>query len=114
MEVVSIWALILGVCGAIITVIGAIEKIMDVGKVVHEPNAEQDRRITTLENRCDTFDRYLQSDKQRITELEASLSMIMKVQFALLSHAINGNDLDKLKEVQSEMLTYLSQRGIHV
>lgn len=114
METISIWALILGVCGAIITVIGAIEKLVDMGKIVQEPNAEQNLRIAKLESRCDAFERYLEHDKKRIDDLESSLSMIMKVQFALLSHAINGNDLDKLKDVQSEMLTYLSQRGIHV
>lgn len=111
---IPMWTVILGICGGIITILNTVEKLVGAGKAINAPNHEQDRRITNLETRCDEFDRYLRADKQRIEDLEMSLSMLMKVEFALLSHAINGNDLDKLKDVQSEMLDYLSKRGISI
>lgn len=112
MEALPLWAIISGICGGIITILGALEKIMSAKKVITAPEREQDKRIASLEARCDAYDRYFDSDKQRISDLEISLSIMMRAEFALLSHAVNGNDVDKLKEAQTEMFNYLSQRGI--
>ena len=114
MDITTAWAIILAICGGILTIINAIEKIVGAGKALNAPNAEQDRRLAALEARCDKYDRYFDSDKQRISDLEQMLSVLMQAQFALLSHAINGNDLDKLKEVQGRMMDYLTKRGITV
>ncbi len=114
MESIPFWTAILAICGGIITIIGAVEKVVNAGKAINAPNAEQDRRIKELEERCDRYDQYFSSDKQRLNDLEQTLSILMQAQFALLSHAINGNDVDKLKTVQSSMLNYLTMRGISV
>lgn len=114
MELSAMWAIILAVCGGILTIINTIDKVVGAGKAINAPNEEQNRRIAALEVRCDKYDRYFDSDKQRIADLEQMLSVMMQAQFALLSHAINGNDTDKLKEVQSSMMGYLTHRGIKV
>jgi hypothetical protein len=114
MELSAMWAIVLAVCGGVLTIINTIDKIVGAGKAINAPNVEQDRRIAALEVRCDKYDRYFDSDKQRISDLEQMLSVLMQAQFALLSHAINGNDTEKLKEVQSHMMDYLTNRGIKV
>ena len=114
METIPYIAIILAICGGIITIIGAVEKIVNAGKFINAPNAEQDKRLDALEARCDKYDQYFSSDKQRLSDLEQSLSVLMQSQFALLSHAINGNDTDKLKKAQGDMLAYLTKRGISV
>lgn len=114
MEPATFWGIILAVCGGVITLINAIEKIVSAGKTINAPNVEQNRRIAALEERCDKFDRYFDSDKQRIADLEQMLAVLMQAEFALLSHAINGNDIEKLKQVQSTMMDYLTMRGITV
>lgn len=114
MELTAMWAIILAVCGGVLTIINAIEKVVGAGKALNAPNVEQDRRIAALELRCDRYDQYFDSDKQRLNDLEKSLSVLMQAQFALLSHAINGNDTEKLKEVQGTMMDYLTKRGISV
>ena len=114
MNLSTAWAIILAICGGLLTIINVVEKIIGAGKAFNAPNVEQDRRLAALEARCDKFDRYFNSDKQRIADLEQMLSVLMQAQFALLSHAINGNDTDKLKEVQSHMMDYLTMRGISV
>lgn len=114
MDLIPFWAVVLAICGGIVTIIGAIEKIVNAGKVINGPNAEQNRRIKALEERCDKFERYFMRDNQRLNDLEQSLSILMQGNFALLSHAINGNDVGKLKEVRDEMFDYLSKRGISV
>lgn len=114
MDAVPFWAVILAICSGIITVIGALEKIVNAGKTISAPNAEQNRRLSALEARCDQYDRFFNSDKQRIFDLEQMLAVLMQAEFALLSHAINGNDIEKLKQVQSSMMDYLTKRGISV
>lgn len=114
METIPYIAMILAICGGIITIIGAAEKIVNAGKFINSPNMEQDKRLDALEARCDKYDLYFSSDKQRLSDLEQSLSVLMQSQFALLSHAINGNDTDKLKTVRDTMLEYLTKRGISV
>ena len=114
MEAVPFWAVLLAICGGIVTIISAIEKIVNAGKVINSPNTEQNRRIKALEERCDKFEQYFFRDNQRLADLEQTLSILMRSQFALLSHAINGNDVDGLKKVHDEMLDYLSKRGMNV
>ena len=60
------------------------------------------------------FQSYFDSDKQRLSDLEQALSVLMQGTFALISHAVNGNDVDKLKKTQEEMMDYLTKRGIKV
>lgn len=114
MDVLPIWTVILGICGGIITIFGAVEKLISAKRAIHAPAAEQDRRIKALEERCDRFEQFFHSDKQRLNDLEQSLSVLMQGTFALLSHAINGNDVSKLREVRDNMFEYLSKRGISV
>ena len=114
MDPVVIWGIVLAVCGGVTTIINAVDKVVGAGKAINAPNVEQDRRIAALEVRCDKYDRYFDSDKQRIQDLEQMLSVLMQAQFALLSHAINGNDTDKLRKVQESMMDYLTKRGISV
>ena len=109
-----IWGIALTICGGLLTIMNLLEKIGKAKKAIDAPNEEQNRRIRDLEKKCEKYDGYFHSDKQRIADLEQSLSILMQCDFALLSHAINGNDTDKLKNVQSSMMNYLTQRGITV
>ena len=38
----------------------------------------------------------------------------MQAQFAILDHAIDGNDTEKLRSAKAKMMDYLTQRGISV
>lgn len=114
MEAIPFWAVLLALCGGIVTIISAIEKIVNAGKVINGPYTEHNRRIKALEERCDKFEQYFSRDNQRLADLEQTLSILLQAEFALLSHAINGNDVDKLKDVQSAMMEYLTKRGISV
>lgn len=114
LETLPYIAVILAICGGIITIIGAVEKIVNAGRFINSPNIKQNKRLDALEARCDKYDRFFDSDKQRLNDLEQSLSVLMQSQFALMSHAINGNDIDKLKKAHDDMLEYLTKRGISV
>ena len=112
----SIWLTIIGICGGIITIIGALEKIVSTGKAIGAPAAELTRRVSALEARCNEYERFFHSDKQRLTDLEQALSIMMQAQFALLSHAVDegGTGTGQLKEARERMLEYLTVRGIKI
>lgn len=114
MDLVPFWAVVLAICGGIVTIISAIEKIVNAGKIINSPYSEHNRRIKALEDRCDKFEQYFFRDNQRLADLEQTLSILLQAEFALLSHAINGNDVDKLKDAQTAMMDYLTKRGINV
>ena len=52
----------------------------------------------------------LDRDKNRIDSLEAGNKVICRGILALLSHEINGNSADKLKDAKDELTNYLIER----
>lgn len=52
----------------------------------------------------------LNKDKNRIDSLEAGNKVICRGILALLSHEINGNSSDKLKDAKDELTNYLIER----
>ena len=55
-------------------------------------------------------DTHLSNDKERIDALEEGQKAICRGVLALLSHEINGNSIDKLKEAHAELTDYLIER----
>ena len=102
------------ICALIVSIGAVIALFLKLRDRAIAPDKRQNERITKIEERLADYDRWLDSDKKRIEMLESALAMQMKCQFALLSHAINGNDIDKLKEVQGEMQEYLTTKGVRV
>lgn len=102
------------ICALIVSIGAVIALFVRLKDRATAPDRRQDERITQIEQKLADYDRYLDSDKRRIEALEQSISLNMKCQFALLSHAINGNDIDKLKTVQDEMQHYLAEKGVIV
>jgi len=50
--------------------------------------------------------------ERRVQNLEEMTEIMLKIQFALLNHAINGNATEELKAVQKEVQAYLSKAKI--
>ena len=55
-------------------------------------------------------DRKLNNDNRRIESIETADKVICRGILALLSHEINGNSIDKLKDSQKEITDYLIDR----
>jgi len=52
----------------------------------------------------------LSNDKERIDALEEGQKAICRGVLALLSHEINGNSIDKLREASTQITNYLIER----
>lgn len=117
----ELWPVVLAVCGAIITISGAIAVIVNFVHKVKEPNKKQDERISTLEknvkeinNHLERGDRHFLSDAERMSALEKEVKTTNKVIIeslqALTAHAIDGNNVTQLKASEKALNDYLLQK----
>ena len=114
----ELWSIVLAVCGAIITVSGSITVIVNFIHKAKEPNKIQNERIDKLEEIVETIndrlergDRHFLSDAERMSSIEHEVKTTNKVIIeslqALTSHAIDGNNVEKLKQSEKTLNNYL-------
>ena len=117
----EVWQLILVICGAIITVSGAISVIINLANKAKEPNKMQDQRIKALEEKVDEItgrlkegDKHFDSDSERMDVLERSMKetnqVIIESLQALTAHAIDGNNTQELREAKKRLDDYLIKK----
>lgn len=117
----DVWQLILVICGAIITVSGAISVIINLANKAKEPNKMQDQRIKALEEKVDEItgrlkegDKHFDSDNERMDALERSMKetnqVIIESLQALTAHAIDGNNTQELREAKKRLDDYLIKK----
>lgn len=82
--------------------------LMWVGKA-HAPEATQNERISALEKWREDVDRRLETGNQHFTSIDEGNRVTQRAILALMSHAINGNDIDKLKDARNELENYLTE-----
>lgn len=102
--------LILGICGAITCVSGAIAVIVKAVTAVKQPNKTQDQRLDSIEKRLDANDKLFEKDNRRIGTIEEGNRVTQRALLALLSHAINGNNTAELKKAEADLSEYLIRR----
>lgn len=110
-------ALILAVCGAIVTIsaaIGVVAKALDKARA---PEKEQNERLDAHEKRLNAHDEiiekfkeYFDNDDRRFKEIEKSNKITQSALLALLKHSINGNDTASLKEAEKSLEEYLIEK----
>lgn len=111
-------------CGAIITISGAIAVIVKMVNNIRKPEKKQNERLDAIEkeikeinDRLKDGNKRFQADKEHVDELEARMDetnlIIIKTLQALTSHAIDGNNTDKLVEANKELNNYLLSQLSH-
>lgn len=103
-------AMFLYICTAITTISAAVTVIaVWVGKA-KAPSAKQNMRIDKLETEMIQVKTMLDNDNRRFKEQELGNRVIQQALLALMSHAINGNDTDKLVEAKNRLEQYLIEK----
>ena len=69
--------------------------------------AEIDQKLATDKSRLDEHTRLLGTHQDKLTDIDRGNKVLCRGILALLSHEINGNSNDKLKESQQEITNYL-------
>lgn len=100
-------ASVLYICTAITTISAAVTVIAALISKMKAPNVRQNLRLDQIETRLDKLSNYLDNDNVRIKAIEEGNKVTQKAILALMSHAINGNDTDKLTEAKNSLEQYL-------
>jgi hypothetical protein len=109
-SVVWMAGLIMSVWG----VLGIIQKIIEMAK---KPEKNQNIRMDQHEvwlkehdEKIKEFEGFFRNDKTRLNQMEEGNRIQQKALLALLSHGIDGNNIEPLKKAKAEMEKYLINR----
>ena len=119
---------VLSVCGAIAGIGAAIAVLVKFNTFLKKPNHEQDvkieameEKITKMSGEVDAVKDLLASkdsqymdlfkrDKARLDAQENSMNMLLRANFALLGHALNGNNVEQMQSAFNDIQEYLFNR----
>lgn len=102
---------VLWICGGICTIAAAFTVINNAIVKAHAPEAQQNERLDALEAQVKKFAEYLDRDNRRLNSLDEGNRVTQQALLALMSHAINGNDIDKLSKAKDDLESYLINKG---
>jgi hypothetical protein len=91
---------ILWLAGAIVAIAGATKVIVGTIERLRMPNMTQNKRIEELERKS-------KIDYERLNKIEEGNIITQKAILALLSHGIDGNDIESMKQAKKELTNYL-------
>ena len=101
---------VLAVAGAISTLGGAANWVVKLVQVLKAPNAEQDKRLASLEKHMKEVDNYLAADKDRLDSIDESTRVTQRALLALLAHGIDGNHQKQMEDAKVELELYLIKK----
>ena len=112
------WTILMACCSALITISAAVAVIINAVKKLKEPENVQNREIKELQDKMKTFedrlkrhDEFFGNDNKRLLAIEEGNRVTQQAILALMQHAINGNDVDKLKKAEDDLKTYLINKS---
>ena len=99
------WTWFIAACAAFITLTNAWKALRDVRDA--SPNSRQNEILALHEERLKLIEERLEKGDSRFERIDTGSRVTQKALLALMSHAINGNDVDKLQNAKNELETYL-------
>lgn len=102
-------SLVIGLA-VLLLVVDVYIRVMTAVKTYREEKGRRNHPVDALEAKVDEHEEKLKKDYARLNELEEGNRIMMRAMMALLSHDINGNSDDKLKESLEEIQQYLINR----
>lgn len=101
---------VLALCSAIIVLSGAVHVVINLFSKMSAPNKMQNTRLDNIELRLDRHDEIFKRDLLRFEGLEEGNRVTQRAILALLSHGIDGNDIDELRVAKKELQEFLIKR----
>ena len=80
-------------------------------KAARAPSQKMNERVTAIEELCEDFKKFFANDKKRLDTMEAGERVMQRAMLALLSHGIDGNDVDSLKRAKADLQKFLIERS---
>ena len=98
---ISTWLQLLITVGAVVTL------FLTVGKAAQKPNQTQDQRLDEHDKRLRDIEERLDIGNKHFEQVDKGERVTQKALLAHMSHALDGNDVDKLKDAKDALETYL-------
>lgn len=118
LSIQEFWTILMACCSALITISAAVAVIINAVKKFKEPENVQNKKIEDLTNeiksieaRLSAHDEFFKNDNNRIAKIEEGNKVTQRALLALMAHAINGNDVDKLKKAENDLREYLINKA---
>lgn len=108
------WTILMACCSALITISAAVSIVISAIKKLKEPENVQNKKLEDISKKIDSIEarlkiheEYFNNDNRRISAIEEGNRVTQKALLALMSHAINGNNVDELKKAENTLREYL-------
>lgn len=101
---------ILAAFGAIACLGGGTAYLVKLYHWVTHPNDVQNKKIKEHDEMLKKHSEELESTEARITEMEEQDRLVMQALFALLSHGIDSNHTEEMKNAREQIQKYLIQK----
>ena len=109
--------LITFLCGAVVSIGAAVAIFVKIYDKIKAPEKAQDKRLELIELKLESHDKILEkyqefftNDDNRFKSIERSNKVTQNALLALLKHALNGNDVDALREAEKGLEAYLIEK----
>lgn len=103
MEIAAFFRVALYICGCVGIVAGAVAVIVAVINKVKKPTKILHERVDDIEDHIKDIDKFLENDKKAIESLTDKVNDMLKIELAHLDHQIEGNGIERMKEIRSEL-----------
>ena len=115
------WAVVLSVCGGIVTIAAVISIALKVKNYFKKPNIEQNEEIAKLKRKTTElednqramrveFMQFFKNDKNRLDAIEEGNRYMQRAMLALLSHNLDGNHTQQMEKARDDLHDYLIER----
>ena len=117
----QVWAVILSVCGGIVTISAAVSIGFKIRDHFKKPNIEQNEEIARLKKRQEDleenmrntkaeFMQFFRNDKNRLDAIEEGNRYMQRAMLALLSNTLDGNHKAQVEKARDDLHDYLIER----
>lgn len=106
----GLWALLLAGASALVMLVGAAEKVVQIVKAAKAPNVAQDKRLDELEEWRKNVDRILAADKSHLDNIDEGNRATQRALLALLDHGIDGNNIKQMQDAKEALQNHLINR----
>lgn len=114
----QLWKVMLTLCAGTVTISGAVAVVAKVVQKLKQPEAKQNERIANLEKqivaineRLEKGDIHFNEDGERMDSLEQTMKatnrIIIESLQALTAHAIDGQNMEGLRNAEKQLNGYL-------
>ena len=118
LSIQEFWTILMACCSALITISAAVAVVINAIKKLKEPENVQNKKLEDLANEIKSIEAHLKehdtffdNDNKRIAAIEEGNKVTQRALLALMSHAINGNDVDKLRKAENDLREYLINKA---